>query len=81
MHSGQTDVFEKLELEFGFGWPVYIYASTHWGEPYDYAVGGKASLQGVLWEDKALALWVRAARADDREGRLYPLMQIKVMQC
>ena len=46
--SMKTDVFEKLDLEFGFGVPVYICASTHWGKPHDYAVSGKTSLQGVL---------------------------------
>lgn|ERR671918_60598 len=46
--SMKTDVFEKLEVEFGFNIPVYIYASTHHGPPYDYAAGGKISLRGLL---------------------------------
>jgi hypothetical protein len=37
-----------VERDFGFGIPVYIYASTHHGRPYDYAVSGKISLQGIL---------------------------------
>jgi hypothetical protein len=46
--SMKTDVFQKLEVEFGFDIPVYIYASTHHGPPYDYAASGKVSLRGLL---------------------------------
>jgi hypothetical protein len=46
--SMSVDVFGKLEREFGFGIPVYIYASTHHGPPYDYAANGKISLRGIL---------------------------------
>jgi hypothetical protein len=51
--STRTDVFEDLEREFGLNVPVYIYASTHHGRPYDYAANGKISLQGVLCAVKA----------------------------
>jgi hypothetical protein len=44
----KTDVFEKLKLEFGFDVPVYVYASTHHGRPYDYATSGKIWLRGLL---------------------------------
>src|ERR687891_595928 len=46
--SMKADVFETVERDFGFGIPVYIYASTHHGRPYHYAVNGKVSLQGIL---------------------------------
>jgi hypothetical protein len=46
--SMKTDVFERLEHHFGFSVPVYIYASTHNGPPYEYATSGKASLEGIL---------------------------------
>ncbi len=46
--SMKADVFETVERDFGFGIPVYIYASTHHGPPYDYAASGKVSLRGIL---------------------------------
>lgn len=47
--SRNVDVFETMEQEFGIvGVPVYIYASTHHGPPYDYAENGKVSVEAVM---------------------------------
>ena len=44
--SMKADVFETVERDFGFGIPVYIYASTHHGPPYDYAASGQGFFAG-----------------------------------